>query len=315
MILRASFLSAMLLALPLALYACGGGEEPPDQDLQPSELFGQCVDDSQCPGVNSVCRSAARDGWPGGFCTIPCFDRTPCEVRDGEDSFYNSCLQRPGEAEAFCENGCRTGIDCGRPDTLTCSLGASPDGSGICIPVCSVDEQCGDGAFCNPFSGECQAEPFVDPAESGLEITGGPCDADSDCASGFCIVEGTPTQPSGWVRGYCASNCILPAGYNTNDYYFQPELPQGTCAGDAICSLTNSRTRGDLGICFDACRGAGDCREGYVCQQGFQVQQGGPVFTFENGICVAGDCGPGGVTCPSGYACVSNGTRSVCAPN
>lgn len=289
-------------------------ELPPDF----GQLFGSCVEDADC-GAEGICRSA-EEGFPGGYCTKPCDgfnDRTACEVRRGEFTVYHHCFDR-GEEPAgtlTCEFNCLNGLDCGR-DGYTCEVSVLPTG-GLCIPVCSSDEQCRWGTFCNRYTGECQAEPAPDPRTVGLSVTGGPCNSNADCASGECFTAGTPQQPTGWAAGYCVGDCILPAGYNNNDFFFGDALPPGTCAGEqpvCIPRVTAAQSRQDHGICLQGCTDASDCRTGYECARRVGNK------TFDVGFCRPGICGAGGtVTCPTGHTCVTvqtqNGTTRTCAPN
>jgi len=284
-----------------------GGVGDAGPGVEPSALFGACQQDSQCPGEGAICRTAA-EGFPGGYCTVPCMDRTPCD-----DGFvYNHCLRRGDVEQSYCELRCLNGIDCGR-DGWTC-LNQFEDDSGACIPVCGSDEQCGDGAQCNPFTGECTTEPVPDIGA----VTGETCANDDACRSGACITEVDDAgQPSGWVGGYCISNCILPPGYNTNSFFEGDALPSGSCPGDTVCLPRTFRaaSRGDLGACYDQCTGDGDCRQGYTCLQEFRVGMGSA--SYSNGVCVPGNCMEDG--CPTGYGCVvlNEGTmdaRAVCAP-
>jgi len=144
--------------------------------LTPSSLFGACVDDSQCPGAGAICRRAS-EGYPGGYCTVPCDDRTPCDT----GSVYHHCIQLTGETRSYCERRCLNGLDCGR-EAYTCA-GELPPSGGVCISVCSDDAQCGDGTVCDVWTGEC----VVGPAPTAGAGTGEPCDSGADCRSGRCI--------------------------------------------------------------------------------------------------------------------------------
>lgn len=301
-----------LLALALALAACDGA--PPEEDAQiqlpdagptllPSQLFGPCEVDSQCPGEGAVCRTAA-DGWPGGYCTVPCEDRTPCDHR----GVYHHCATREGETQAYCERRCLNGIDCGR-DAYTCA-GELPPSGGVCIGLCSSDEQCGAGTVCNLYSGACTAESLP-----GGAVTGEPCIEGTDCRSGQCVGEVTAMgAPTGWIGGYCIASCMIPSGYNTSTFFAGDALPRGTCAGDAVCIPAEGYAEGDLGTCYDQCLSDDDCRAGYTCLRDIALTGGG-ASSYSNGLCVPDDCGR--VGCPSGYTCVTvmgaNGARNVCA--
>lgn len=301
----------------------GSGEDAgPDFGPKPAdfgELFGSCITDEDCGASDGICRRA-EDGYPLGYCTRPCDgfnDRTACEQTIGGFTVYHHCYDRPEvpEQSFTCEFNCLNGLDCGR-DGYTCQVNALPTG-GLCIPVCSSDEQCGWGTFCNRYTGECQAEPPPDPTTEGLSVTGEACASDNDCASGTCITDGTFSQPNGWVQGYCVQDCILPSGYNNNDFFAGSTLPQGTCPAEGnVCIPVNprSQSRQDLGVCQRGCVDETDCREGYACLRRIGTK------LFENGICRPGTCGRGGtVLCPDTHTCVrvntTQGPSNICAPN
>ena len=303
----------LCICAPVAVLGCdgdgGGGDGGTDAgDLEPSQLFGECEVDSQCPGEGAFCR-AASEGYPGGFCTIACEDRTPCDARE----VYHHCLALdPDDEQSYCERRCINGLDCGR-SAYTCLQPGAANG-GVCIGVCSSDDDCGGASVCDPYTAVC-----ADSVTETGAITGEPC-ADMDaCRSGQCIPEvNDGGDPTGWVGGYCVSNCILPPGYNNNDFFAGDAFPNGGCPGDAVClpadfSQTAQR---DLGRCYAQCDGDGDCRGGYVCLKEIGLASGG-VSTYSNGLCVPGNCETDG--CPSGYTCEPipdgrGGTRFVCAP-
>jgi hypothetical protein len=305
-----------LASLLLMLSACDG--TPPGDDatvphpdagpqLAPSTLFGACEEDWQCPGEGAICRTAS-DGWPGGYCTVPCEDRTPCDV----NGVYHHCLAREGETQAYCERRCLNGIDCGRAG-YTCQ-GDFPPSGGVCIGVCSSDAECGAGTHCDPYSAQC-VEGDV-PTTGAL--TGEACESNDDCRSGQCVLEVNEAGvPTGWIHGYCVAPCIVPHGYNSNTFFAGDELPQGTCAGDAVCYPVANQSEGDLGNCYGECASDDDCREGYGCLKDFQLASGGTA-SYPNGFCVPAAC-DGTHPCPSGYGCVTvngaNGAQNVCAPN
>lgn len=297
-----SFLSCVTVLFGFS--ACDGGSRPSDagtdaDGLAISDLFGDCEEDWQCPGEGAICRTAA-EGYPGGFCTNACDDRTPCDAR----SVYHHCVTLQDEDQSYCARRCLNGLDCGRTG-YTC---VEPDDGGICIAVCSDDEDCGAGTVCDPYTALCAAA-----ASTAGAVTGEPC-ADSDgCRSGQCIgEENAGGQPTGWVGGYCVGNCVLPLGYNNSTVFDGDTLPAGGCPGDAICLPADfgHGAQFDLGRCYDQCATDTDCsREGYVC-----LTQLGD-FSFTNGLCVPGNCDMDG--CPAGYRCQAipdgqGGTRNVC---
>src|SRR6185295_1955467 len=254
---RQILLLASASPLLVALVACGdsmpmtdGGIDfgtdlgepdlgPPDLGLMPSELYGPCVSDEQCPGPMpestpgaGICRRAS-DGPPLGFCTLPCTDPTddlPCN-----DSIVNRCADIDGDGSFFCERRCVNGIDCGR-ENYTC-VGYYPDMSGICVGVCDTDDDCGDGAVCSS-GGRCTTRHT-----SGGAANGEACANATACASGGCILplSAAPVQPNfdgiaapgviafGFAGGYCSQTCIIPMGYNSTNFFSGTDLPQASC--------------------------------------------------------------------------------------
>jgi len=276
-----------------------------------STLFGPCTIDEQCPGGEGAFCRKPEEGWPMGYCTLPCEDRGPCD--DGVR--YNHCLEQSDGSGMFCEQRCENGVDCER-DGYTC-VGEFSGGTGMCVGVCSTDEQCGEGAECNPWNGECVAEGEV-PTD-GSE-TGGPCDGDDGCRSGNCIQGYDMGTPTGWTDGYCIGNCILPVGYNTNTFYRMgdgsEELPQAGCPDTDVCYPGyGSYTRGDIGVCLQECSTDADCRAmaGYTCRKEFPLASGG-TSTYTNGVCFPINCRD--TPCPDGMTCrsipTSRGTLYVC---
>lgn len=295
----------------LLLAACGGevvadgGTDASTPDLAATdagtdagppvhhELYGPCDADSDCPGVGAICRRNV-DGWPQGYCTVPCADRTPCD--DGLS--YNHCLD-DGTGHFFCERRCLNGIDCSR-DGYSCQ-GNYPPADGKCIPVCADDAVCGAGAVCQHETGRCVAPGTPTP---GGAAVGAPCTTNAGCRSGLCEPEVVRGAPTGFVHGSCLANCVLPSGFNPTTYFTSSDLPQATCGSGEVCIPTSSLAAGDLGACSTACRSNADCRagEGYDCRLVV-----GPT-TFSTGFCEPINCSL--ATCPTGYACTST---NICA--
>ena len=269
----------LLSALALLAGCDGGGGDTPDAAMStpdagpvraPSTLFGPCEVDAQCPGEGAVCRTAAESGLPGGSCTVPCEDRTPCDAF----GVYHHCVRRPGASQSYCERRCLNGIDCGR-EAYTCQ--PPPEGApegGICFGVCSSDEHCGSGTVCDVASGRCETSL---PTSGG--VTGDTCASPTDCRSGFCI-----SEANGWPGGQCTGPCILPPGYNSTRFFTGDALPQGECPADQIClAVLGGLARGDYGACMIACTSPADCRTGYTCRN--QFEGGAGVSTYSNGVC------------------------------
>lgn len=322
----------LILAAPLVFaVACGddsGGtpdatadatadatpDAAPDAELMMSELFGQCEDDSQCPGPMGVCRTRT-DGWPGGFCTRRCpgGDRGPCEYFGA----YHSCLDIEQDGEFQCEANCLNSLDC-RPGYVCADQAAvnrtfGRDPAGRCVPICVTDDECGAGALCNRYTGRCYAdsEPAPSGAGNGEACVGG----ESACRSGMCFgpvgrLTSGGTYPTGWVDGYCFSPCALPEGYNNDTFWSDGPLPQGACpSGDVCFPAAGSLLGGELGYCMAECTSDADCRaeDGYFCRKSFTMGGASP----PNGVCwYVTDCNSSG--CPAGLECVEtpSGSRS-----
>ena len=252
-------------------------------------LLGGCFEDTQCPGNGAVCRNADH-GYPNGLCTIPCTDRTVCD--DG--AIYNSCLQLRGETSRLCVGFCRSALDC-RPG-YTCqvtSAQGAPMMEGYCIPVCGTDAECGGTSQCDPYTGRCVPHGMV---STNGAVTGAMCADNSACRSGQCRMAMENGRLTGFVNGYCESLCRIPTGYNTSNYFTGDTLPQGTCAGSAVCVPGGSEQGvNDLGVCLAACTSGADCRPGYTCHQTIQGH------TFTNGYCLPMDCLH--AMCPTGFTC------------
>jgi hypothetical protein len=236
-------------------------------------------------------------------CTPP--DRGPCD--DGD--IYHICAAQE-DGSGICEERCLSGNDCTREGYTCAGVGEFGEMFGICVPVCSADEECGTGAVCNRYSGRCVASGTT-PAGS---VTGGTCADNPDCQSEQCLPERSGLTPSGWNGGYCIGPCILPAGYNSSTFFGEDTLPQGTCVDGDVCFPNGSLTRGDLGVCLAGCDSDADCRadEGYECRKSFATAGGNNTFT--NGVCFRIDCGT--TPCPTGFSCravmTTAGTLNVC---
>ncbi len=316
-------LPALVLAsasLSLLFVACGGDDTPAglpdmgpadmgevDMDLPMSKLFAACQRDTQCPGVGAVCRHPV-DGWPNGYCTVPCTppDTEPCL---DEDLYYNHCLTDSTTGNSWCERRCLNGIDCAR-DGYTCVGQFPPMDQGMCVGLCLTNADCGRGEVCNAESGRC-----VESLPTTGAAIGEACAANADCRSNDCILEVSGGSPSGFVGGYCALLCILPAGYNGNTLYAGTSLPAGTCPSGGVCFPNGGFAEGDPGICLDECTAAGDCRPGLECKKDYALSSGDTAH-FDNGVCLPIDCQT--TDCPTGYTCQHfvSGGRTVyhCGP-
>jgi len=183
---------------------------PPPPDMPPviqgDPAGAACRSEESCQG--EVCFDG--DEWPGGYCSSGC--------------------ENPGEA-------------CVDQDGV-CALVLG--GQSLCVAPCERQRDCRDGYECvEPLLGStsvCLPEP---PQPTG-RADGEPCERDSDCGGGGCILEA-----DGWPGGYCTTyqcqdrnDCSSPNGEDNRCYQNQ----QGPNA------------------CVRICQSGADCREEYICQ-------------------------------------------------
>ena len=288
---------------------------PPRVDMGPPPpaegLFDECVIDSQCQaalGPSAFCRPA-ETGWPKGYCTLPCVDRTPCD--DG--IIYNHCLDVFDTGQTVCERACENSFDC-REGYICAAKGVVAPTRGLCVGYCQSDADCGANAECNPYAGDCVGVGEA-PTDGGR--TGEACADDDGCLSGSCQTPTNSGTPTGWNGGYCLGSCALEAGWNSNTLFAGDAYPTGVCPDGNVCYPTSELTELSPGVCITVCDSNADCREaeGYECSKTVELASGPKTFT--NGVCFPVDCSD--TPCPAGFSCQMisspNGTRSVCAPS
>jgi hypothetical protein len=301
--------------------------EPPKE---PSDIYGECDDDSEC-GEGLTCNTEAMTGFPGGQCNRTCTSDDECVLRpsDGSAPVDGWCRPAVGTAPRTCARVCTNGIDCER-DGYTCRVFNANQLNQVraCVPVCTA-ASCVNGTTCNGDTGLCRPAGSM-PVGRGIgqscEPTmrpGSPTPpAEMQCRSQLCNAEWNPDTRgnrfyTGYNGGYCLSRCILPAGYNSSNFWPEMLLPQANCPAGGICLPDGTLTRGDPGLCLKGCMADSDCRaaEGYFCQKRRQVTQ--TMFrTYQNGFCIPVNCVTAATPCPMGFTCRRNtaGTAGTCIP-
>ena len=244
--------------------------------------------------------------YPGGICTIRCTSNGACHGL-GLCFGYDS----PGNFE------CRPSCTSTTPTSCD-EFGAactSPDGgpSLACVPTCvaastaspitgAAYPTCVAGTTCDVIQGVCLATPL--PA--GPNPIGAPCTSDSGLRSTeYCQTEIGPGGSTGYLGGYCMGEGIMPSD---DQYVANQPMPAGSCPPEAWLQL--GQPAGALTGCVASCVTASDCRPGYTCSYD-QPNAGGSTST---GACAPVDCSMAGMSCPSGYACVTSSQGGICAP-
>lgn len=273
------FTSALLSLMALACKKEGPDDEQPSPSG--SRSFGApCKKNSDCQSAHCFLESTPlfeQGGPPGGFCTAPCEDRCEgggvctstlegnfcfpaCDFGDdpkkcGErENYVCSPVLTPGKTSCTSDAACAEGSLCiledeSDPDSGLCSLV-----QGFCSPLCQSDDDCSEGRYCHPSSGECQSDK-----PQGAEF-GASCELGSADCRGQCIAISSSVSE-------CEERCRIGAtsGCGADDLS-QSDLPLA-CAYFAY-SLADAgieQGSGDLGICAKLCSCNADCPGAQLC--------------------------------------------------
>ena len=256
-----------------------------------------CTDNSDCDSPLTCVRTddSFRGALPGtGICTMPCTSDSECQAVD----LYGFCdlIGAPTDAaiEAtaqgdipegmapYCLQACPFGLSAAKCDALPTSactpieaaVTETTDGAfqfGLCLPLCSGDDDCEDGERCDPTWGMC-----VDEVRGGKGL-GEKCDpaADAECSGGLCIgiSEELP-------YGLCTAPCnfhpdtIVCGGEPGTDAEFG-------CFSNLFTELVS--TRNDLGQCLPLCDADDDCPDAFACD--LSAADTLPEFYGRTGVC------------------------------
>jgi hypothetical protein len=277
------------------------------------KLAAPCSSDADCGGDLTCLRPGDMDmvfggGAPGGFCTKVCYGDAACATEGGV------CLLTAPEEAGRCTLPCTLGppvsgvpglfvplssTKCRGREDVRCVKSTAT--SGVCLPTCGEDAQCGGGGGrCDPRTAVCVQTPSTgDP-------TGAACDPSvmpSNCA-GQCIIFTTGLA-------MCSEPCVLGGA-----------SPQSLDCGGAdhgLCAFhPTGNGAGDTGFCSPACMEQSDCGNPYFWCFGVpgltEVLHRG--YCFAAGGCPHGqsDCVPsndGGVNQPP-YVCTNTPAGPLC---
>jgi hypothetical protein len=272
----------------------------------PTRLGQACVNDIECDPNGTTrltCLTATSTDLgggapPRGVCTLQCalnetcwgIDPTAYCVQFDPLSAYGYCMEgcvlgEPGPLETpapKCHNRphfactplnvvstgtpCATSSACQRG--LVCLGGRCSTLLSACLPVCTGDQDCSAGLFCDRGEGTCK------PFSTAGNPLGTPCNPTSaiDSCSGFCQrIEGVPG-----LNGMCGEPC------NYGQFCaWEDDQATGLCAFTS--AVDEYPELGDLGFCAALCDCSSQCRTpGFGCVP----SDGLAALTGKPGLCL-----------------------------
>jgi hypothetical protein len=319
----------MLAALGLGVGCSGGGNTDGGADANPQDgtmngdatdhvvtpdvhdsgpadtgvpLFQPCTSTAMCTGLGTGAMCITQ--FPGGICTRRCTTDHNCGPTGSGICLQGVCFPQCQQGDSSCD---QYGADCvvvdpADPTRRICNPSCFPSGS---TPPSASYPMCPASAACDPYTGACSAMPVTMGA-----VDGAPCMADTDCRGGRCILENDPMNgPSGFIGGYCISFGYRPAD---SAYAMGQPIPQGNCPMGSGPFPFSDTMVSDGTACLATCDTSHPCRAGYTCDHLQSTMTHMPFFT--NGFCLPVDCNMTGMSCPSGYHCVTQPSDAAMPP-
>lgn len=265
---RTRLLPIVGLVTSFELSSCAGS--PVDDckgDTCGPPTFGRSCDSAHDCRGDEVCLddesgAFAGESPAGGLCTIPCnkgAEACPAGSRCVEVSSDDKGGE---EATAVCLAECEPGgqLRCPKHPHAVCSQRVSErdctgpecdEDTGICRPLCVVNEDCPSPSRCNVATGFCTDASATSTVEFGAECSPN----DAAACPGLCLYGPTETF------SFCTHSCRYAEGNDTGGYCaYAEERPVGYCG---LPSSAEPST-GDEGFCAVMCEG-NDCPEGTHC--------------------------------------------------
>ena len=258
-----------------------------------------CGADADC-GTGLVCAKATdsvffgNGGPPGGYCTVSC---TPpgdvnCQAMGGTCVDLSANSTDP--PAPYCLRPCTFGTDqtdkcLTRPD-VGCVAADQTTMQGVCLPICSQDDQCPAGRRCDPRTAMCVNMPTAgDPL-------GNHCAADPDAAAtcaGTCIAIG---GGNGMLAGsVCSQRCVTGLLQGCN-WVGQGVSLAGARHGVCAFSASMAMNGGDLGFCAELCDSVADCHDAVdpapICDMSFASVIGHGICSWGPPVADAGNPPP-----------------------
>lgn len=280
--------------------ACNANESCDNGSCVPNNPTGAigdpCTSDGACQA--GLCFTAAREAYPGGYCTKGCQADTDCGAGavcsvsacakactlDSDCRQGYGCFTRLGGTKRACfplANGtgsvgqaCTTTNSCSGGTLGFCGSPASGYRDGYCLRECNAANACPSGSHCandDGGSGICVRNCSTDGDCRGAGTDGYMCyDFDNDTVK-ECFVAGTGTTP---VGGPCQDTGDCSGGADGRCGTPEGGFPGGYCT--RYCGTDNACPAGSAcgfllggGYCLDTCSTDNDCRTEYTCQQDF----------------------------------------------
>lgn len=215
-----------------------------------------CSANDDCGSPIGLCQKPFQgpgtEFWEGGYCQQSCKPGEP-------DCPAGSSCTDIGNPIPVCLQSCRLGLaDC-RPG-YACAFNGN---SGVCVPRCATDLDCGDPSqfSCRSCDGLCLTKQ--NPAGQLGDL----CASASDCSAGQICAQLDARSALKQCTLPCATSCAAcPNGSSCQllgtrgELYCLRDCQTGTCAAPLACNTTGTGKG-----CLPPCLADNDCPVGLLC--------------------------------------------------